>query len=333
MTQIQKAGLIITAGLTTPKRYGKKPRPVWNVSGNLAPWTSLLYDMGGKKYHGVFSFFEDPTDRLERQLAITEPETYEDRLKARAERAEARVARRSDWADKAHRRSDAAFRGAMGAIDGIPPGQPILVGHHSERRHRAALNRHDSRMRRAIDESQLAQRHEQRAAGAERTADRARGKVGPAFAERRLREAEAEIRRIDRLLARRPDCVTCFRPVNEDNTCTDGCSGPLERASPAAVERMAAWRKRIEGSREQQVQKCDYWQRVFADVGGAAYSRSNINAGDRVKVRYHDWARVIRANSKTISVAWDEGPLRGMSGRYLYTEVKAHESKAKGQEV
>jgi hypothetical protein len=258
MTQIQHAGLIITAGLTTPTRPGKQPRPVWNVSGNLAPWTSLLYDMGGKKYHGAFSFFEDPTDALERQLAITAPETYEDRLQGRADRADARATRRRDWADKAHRRSDAAFRSAEAAIDGIPPGQPILVGHHSEHRHRAALNRHDRRMRHAIDENTLAQHHEQCAAGAEQTAAQARGEVRPAFAERRVREAEAEIRRIDRLLARRPDCLTGFGPVKEDNSCTDGCSGPLGRVSPQAVERMTAWRVRMQGSRDQQVQKRDH---------------------------------------------------------------------------
>jgi hypothetical protein len=331
VTQVQKAGLIITTALTTPTRPGKKPRPVWNVSGNLAPWTSLLYDMGGKKYHGAFSFFEDPTDPLERQLAITEPETYEDRLQARAARADARVNRRRDWAGKAHRRSDAAFRGAMAAVDGIPPGQPILVGHHSERRHRAALNRHDGRMRHAIDEDRLAQHHEQCAAGAERTAAQARGDVTQAFAERRLREAEAEIRRIDRSLARRPDCLTCFRPVNEDNICTDGCSGPVDRVTTEAIERMTAWRVRLQGSREQQVQKRDHWQRVLTDLGGSAYSRSSINAGDRVRVRHHGWARVVRANAKTVSVAWDDGPLRGMSGKYLYTEVREHQSQTAQQ--
>jgi hypothetical protein len=234
MTQMQKAGLIITAGLTTPTRPGKTPRPVWSVSGNLAPWTSLLYHMGGKKSHG------------------------EDRLQARADRADARATRRRDWATKAHRRSDAAFRSAAAAIDGIPPGQPILAGHHSERRHRAALNRHDRRMRRATDENTLAQHHEQCAAGAEQTAAQARGEVRPAFAERRVREAEAEIRRIDRLLARRPDCLTGFGPVKEDNSCTDGCSGPLGRVSPQAVERMTAWRVRMQGSRDQQVQKRDH---------------------------------------------------------------------------
>lgn len=331
MTQIQNAGLIITAGLTTPTRPGKQPRPVWIVGGNLAPWTSLLYDMGGKKYHGAFSFFEDPTDALERQLAITAPEAYEDRLRARADRADARAARRRDWADKARRRSDVAFRSANAAIDGIPPGQPILVGHHSERRHRAALHRHDRRMRRAIDEDRLAQHHEQCAAGAEGTLAQARGDVRPAFAERRLREAEAEIRRIDRSLARRPDCLTCFRPVHEDNTCTDGCSGPVARLSPEAVARTAAWRVRLQGSRDQQVQKRDHWQRVLTDLGGAAHSRSTINAGDRVRVRQHGWARVVRANAKTVSVAWDDGPLRGMSGKYLYTEVKEHESQTTRQ--
>jgi hypothetical protein len=215
----------------------------------------------------------------------------------------------------------------MAAIDGIPPGQPILVGHHSERRHRAALNRHDHRRRRAIDEDRLAHHHEQRAAGAERTAAQARGEVSPAFAERRRREAEAEIRRIDRLLARRPDCLACFRPVNEDNTCTDGCTGPLDRVSPEAVARMAAWRVRVQGARDQQVQKRDHWQGVLADVDGKAYSRSNIKPGDRVRVRHHEWARVVRANATTLSVAWDDGPLRGMSGKYLYTEVKAHQRR------
>jgi len=40
---------------------------------------------------------------------------------------------------------------AMRELDGIPPGQPILVGHHSERHHRAAIARHDRKMRKACD--------------------------------------------------------------------------------------------------------------------------------------------------------------------------------------
>jgi hypothetical protein len=30
-------------------------------------------------------------------------------------------------------------------------------------------------------------------------------------------------------------------------------------------------------------------------------------------------------------VAWDDGPLRGMSGKYLYTEVREHQSQTAQQ--
>lgn len=46
---------------------------------------------------------------------------------------------------------------------GIPLGQPILVGHHSEGRHRAAIKRADSAMRRSIDQDQKADALEARA--------------------------------------------------------------------------------------------------------------------------------------------------------------------------
>lgn len=58
--------------------------------------------------------------------------------------------------ERADREATAALRTAHAAVDGIPPGQPILVGHHSERHHRAALTRHDRAMRRAIDASDRA---------------------------------------------------------------------------------------------------------------------------------------------------------------------------------
>lgn len=69
---------------------------------------------------------------------------YEAKQEARRERLEAR-------ADRLERESHGAYRQAMGCLDGIEPGQPILVGHHSEKRHRRALDRHDGAMRKSID--------------------------------------------------------------------------------------------------------------------------------------------------------------------------------------
>lgn len=83
--------------------------------------------------------------------------SYEWKQEQRRERLERR-------AQRAQADSDRSFAGARAAVDGIPPGQPILVGHHSEKRHRAALNRHDQRMRKGFERLKEAQELAHRAA-------------------------------------------------------------------------------------------------------------------------------------------------------------------------
>lgn len=58
-------------------------------------------------------------------------------------RQERRRARLAAAAAKARKESVAAWEASRRATDGIPFGQPVLVGHHSEKRHRAALARSD----------------------------------------------------------------------------------------------------------------------------------------------------------------------------------------------
>lgn len=90
----------------------------------------------------------------------------------RRERLEARLERRSEWAAKAKGRSDARF-GAAGAIaDNIPLGQPILVGHHSERHARRDAERIQNNMMKACEEQRLAEHHAGCAAGIERALER-----------------------------------------------------------------------------------------------------------------------------------------------------------------
>ena len=57
------------------------------------------------------------------------------------ERMERRLERREEWGDKARAASAAHFQAAHDTVKDIPLGQPILVGHHSERRHRRTLER------------------------------------------------------------------------------------------------------------------------------------------------------------------------------------------------
>lgn len=76
---------------------------------------------------------------------------YEAKQEAKRERLEAA-------ADRAEQRSNAAYGRAdlRESASGIPLGQPILVGHHSEGRHRAAIKRADNAMRKSVEEGKRA---------------------------------------------------------------------------------------------------------------------------------------------------------------------------------
>ena len=80
------------------------------------------------------------------------------------ERQVARRARLETAAERARSQADASFNRARASVEHIPFGQPILVGHHSERRHRADLRRHDRAMMRGFEASKHAKNLEQRAA-------------------------------------------------------------------------------------------------------------------------------------------------------------------------
>lgn len=90
----------------------------------------------------------------------------------RRERLEAKQAKREEWAEKAETRSAARFDAAHRAVEGIPFGQPVLVGHHSEKRHRAALDRMASNMTKGCEEADLAKRHASKADGLAHQLDR-----------------------------------------------------------------------------------------------------------------------------------------------------------------
>lgn len=82
---------------------------------------------------------------------------YEAKQQARKERLEAA-------AEKAKAEQASRFKRAREATAGIPFGQPILVGHHSEKRHRAALKRSDDNMRAGVEAGKRAADLQQRAA-------------------------------------------------------------------------------------------------------------------------------------------------------------------------
>lgn len=85
----------------------------------------------------------------------------------RKERQEARAERYRQYADNADRRATAAFNASNDAVAGIVPGQPILVGHHSEKAHRRAIEKSNDAMSRCVRESEKAAYYRQKAEAVE----------------------------------------------------------------------------------------------------------------------------------------------------------------------
>ena len=83
----------------------------------------------------------------------------------RRERLENKLAKREEWAEKAEQRSQTEWEKSRDIVKHIPPGQPILVGHHSEKHHRKLLERADAAGFRAIEKENLAKHHRDKAEG------------------------------------------------------------------------------------------------------------------------------------------------------------------------
>jgi hypothetical protein len=112
----------------------------------------------------------------------------------RRERKEARLARRLDWAAGRDKKATQAFNGARLIADGIPLGQPILVGHHSEGRARRDQERIENGMRAGFESQGMAQHHRSIADGIQHQLDTSIFSDDPDAPER-LRERIAGLER------------------------------------------------------------------------------------------------------------------------------------------
>ena len=83
------------------------------------------------------------------------------------ERKQARIDRYREKAEKARQESRQLSHESSSMLEHIPPGQPILVGHHSERGHRKLLERSDRKMAQSVAASEKADYYEHKAEAAE----------------------------------------------------------------------------------------------------------------------------------------------------------------------
>jgi hypothetical protein len=92
-----------------------------------------------------------------------------DEDKSLSERAEDRAERFEDYSEARASDAESARKAVSAIADNIPLGQPILIGHHSERHARRDAEKIENGMRRAVKMWETSKYWEQRAAGAIRT--------------------------------------------------------------------------------------------------------------------------------------------------------------------
>lgn len=79
------------------------------------------------------------------------------------ERAKAKAERLSGYAANADKRSDEFYEASKEGRDFLALGEPIKIGHHSEKRHRKLIERNHVRMGKSIEESEKAEQYKRRA--------------------------------------------------------------------------------------------------------------------------------------------------------------------------
>ncbi len=131
--------------------------------------------------------------------AVGEKLSFEQRVERQQAKAGERAERAEQLSEKAEVRSDALYLKAKDMASVIPFGQPILVGHHSEKRDRNYRGRIDNTFRKAFEESDKANYYSDKAETAKFTAE---GKQysNPFYLDKRIKETQTSIRQIERRL-------------------------------------------------------------------------------------------------------------------------------------
>lgn len=248
-----------------------------------------------------------------------------------------RAAERADrFEDYSHSRaSDAqAARAGVEAIAGnIPFGQPILVGHHSERRARMDAQKIENGMRRAVDMWETADYWKRRAAGALHHAEY---KAQPDVRARRIKGLESDLRKQVKYRDEAQKCLAFWsrdditqeqaiyfagnststlrlarkegdrEDFNQQPTAYDALTGSSPTLyAPRTLAEVVDAAKRVYPRSiahhgrwiNHYENRIAYERAMLGEQGGLFAENVNLQPGGRVLVR-GEWATIVRVNKK-----------------------------------
>ncbi|MEZ0076324.1 DUF3560 domain-containing protein [Planotetraspora sp. GP83] len=231
---------------------------------------------------------------------VTSGRSFADAEGERNDLAEARADRFAARAERNTAAGNARWERARDRLSQIPPGQPILVGHHSERGHRRLLEQTHRQEGRAIEEL-----------------GKGRYWAGRAAAAGRYQEHREDVgttrRRLDRLEKDRRDLAELLADGFEHTYWGDERppDGAVVLSKGETYTHCRVWltgddKTRRETDLAQLDDEIAYWKGVLADAeqrGVKLWTKADFDKGDFVIYMGHA-IEVTRANPKSVTIPW-----------------------------
>lgn len=205
----------------------------------------------------------------------------------------------SQMAQKHKQESQQRYDQFKRELETIPFGQPILVGHHSEKSHRAHLKRLDNQMKKSMEEHQIANLYKERA---KRFEFKARGE-SPDLIYRRIQRLEADERKFGKEL----ELIEMAKKAPK-----------LIETMGVRLESETHWRKWLEHTQQRLIVE----REAYKKTKGIPMEQLQLKKGDTVST-YLGQAKVVRVNPKTVTVS--------MVGRQPEWLLKLDYSKIRGK--
>jgi hypothetical protein len=229
---------------------------------------------------------------------IGERLTFAEKMESKVEHAAERAERYEGLAEKTHDKASQLYSDAEKMASIIPLGQPILIGHHSERSDRNYRDRIHNKYGKAFETFDKAKEYEEKASTASEYESRIFN-VGTTL--RRIKKLEAQQRSClldsDRHLLRWSSALARFKAGID-----------TERWDLLSREHLE-WNERHYDAPQEQI---DYWKGVIAKSGHKVWSPSDFKKGDRVTIRGSK-ATITKINQKTIHVKYDEAWINNLN--------------------
>lgn len=239
--------------------------------------------------------------------------SFSEQLERKADRAEERAERYEGYAQNAETRAEALqkpLNDKRGDIAFLT--QPIIAGHSGSQSFARCREKIYARYHKGFEEYRKSAYFKDRAHTARETAsmDKLNDK---GYLDRRIKECQKEIRQREKNLVSYEN--TLYKIENDEN--------PTKWNGTAyTAEEVTGWLNRELELIEVALDKEGFYLNCLDDLGGVAFSQSNIEIGFIVVLNRWGLVEVVGRGSKNITYKILTGGAAGMGGTAAYAEIK-----------